>query len=182
MYCSAAEKKQAQGEMVAPCPGLPRSPKSLLGVSIAETSRTKPTTLLMIDGGCYWPLVGKNALHLCVNLRSYKPEPVMTGSGLIWLDEMPDLMMLNAPIKVVLINRRMTMTLLSERWMTLHCGWTTARGSLGTIVSGPTGKKDLCSREDAISYMSQSMMCSQPGRTTINNLAGIGSHTRATRE
>ena len=109
----------------------------------------------------YWPIVGKNALHLCVNFRSCKPEPVMTGSGLIWLDEMADLMMLNAPIEGVLINRRMPMTLLSEGWMTLHCGWTTARGTFGTIVCDPTGKKDLCYREGAISYMPQSMMCRQ---------------------
>ena len=105
--------------------------------------------------------MGKNALHLCVNFRSCKPEPVMTGSGLIWLDEMADLMMLNAPIKRVLINRRMPMTLLSEGWMTLHCGWTTVRGSFGTIVCDSTGQKDLCYREGAISYMPQSMMCCQ---------------------
>ena len=80
---------------------------------------------------------------------------------LIWLDEMADLMMLNAPIKGVLINRRMPMTLLSEGWMTLHCGWTTVRGSFGTIVCDPTGQKDLCYREGAISYMPQSMMCCQ---------------------
>ena len=96
-----------------------------LGGSIAETSGTKPETLLMMDGGCYWPIVGKNALHLCVYFRSCKPEPVMIGSGLIWLDEMADLMMLNAPIVGVLVNKRMPMTLLSEGWMTLHCEWTT---------------------------------------------------------
>ena len=71
------------------------------------------------------------------------------------------MMMLNAPIKGVLINRRMPMTLLSEGWMTLHCGWTTVRGSFGTIVCDPTGQKDLCYREGAISYMPQSMMCCQ---------------------
>ena len=157
---SAAEWRQAQGEMVAAMSRVAKATQEL-GGSIAETSGTKPATLLMMDGGCYWPIVGKNALHLCVNFRSCKPEPVMTGSGLIWLDEMADLMMLNAPIKGVLINRRMPMTLLSEGWMTLHCGWTTVRGSFGTIVCDPTGQKDLCYREGAISYMPQSMMCCQ---------------------
>ena len=45
--------------------------------------------------------------------------------------------------------------------MTLHSGWTTARGEVGTIVCDPTGKKDLRYREGAISYMPQSMMCCQ---------------------
>ena len=57
-------------------------------------------------------------------------------------------------MKGVLVNRRMPMTLLSEGWMTMHCGWTTARGSFGTVVSDPTGQKDLCYREGA-------MMCCQ---------------------
>ena len=157
---SAAEWKQAQGEMVTAMSRVAKITQEL-GGSIAETSGTKPATLLMMDGGCYWPIVGKNALHLCVNSRDCKPEPVMTGSGLIWPDEIADLMMLNAPIKGVLINRGMPMTLLSEGWMTLHCGWTTVRGSFGTIVCDPTGQKDLCYREGAISYMPQSMMCCQ---------------------
>ena len=54
-----------------------------MGGSIFEISGTKPTALPMMDGGCYWTIVGKNALHLCLNFRSCKPEPVMTGSGLI---------------------------------------------------------------------------------------------------
>ena len=90
--------------------------------TIAETSGTKPATLLMMEEGCYWPIVGKNDTHLCVNFRKCKPEPVMTGSGLIWLDEMADLVMLNDLIEGVSINRRMQMTLPSEGWMTLHIG------------------------------------------------------------
>ena len=85
----------------------------------------------------------------------------MTGSGLVWLDEMADLMMLNAPIKGVPINRRMPMALLSEGWATLHYGWTTAQGSFRAIVSDPTGQKDLCYQEGAISYMPHSTMCCQ---------------------
>ena len=79
---SAAEWKQAQGEMAAAMSRISKITQEL-GGSIVETSGTKPVTLLMMDGGCYWPIVGKNALHLCVNFRSCKPEPVMTGSGLI---------------------------------------------------------------------------------------------------
>ena len=45
--------------------------------------------------------------------------------------------------------------------MTLHSGWTTERGAFGTNVCDPTGKKDLCYHEGAISYMTQSMMCCQ---------------------
>ena len=136
---SAEAWKRAQADIAAAMSRVSKLTKEM-GESIVETSGTKPATLLMMDGGCYWPIVGKNAIHLCVNFRKCKPEPVMTRSGLIWLDEMADVMMLNGPIAGVLINRRMPMTLLSEGWMTLHSGWTTVRGSFGTIVCDPAGK------------------------------------------
>ena len=48
---SAAEWKQVQGEMVATMSRVAKITQEL-GGPIAETSETKPATLLMMDGGC----------------------------------------------------------------------------------------------------------------------------------
>ena len=117
----------------------------------------------MIDGGTFWPIVGKNALHMCSNFRPCKPEPIMTGSGLIWLNEMADLEMQNGALVGCLVNRNLPMTLLSEGWMTLHMGWSTTRGSFGTIIKDPTGKMAVCYRKGVISYMPKEMLCQEEG-------------------
>ena len=58
-------------------------------------------------------------------------------------------------------------TLLSEGLMTLHSGWTTARGSFGTIVCGPTGKKDLFAYALHLLFVYYSTYC------TVVHFAGI---------
>ena len=112
----------------------------------------------MIDGGAFWTIIGDNAVKYLHNVRACEPKPIVTGSGLSWLDMQGDLMLRNDELKSCLINPGMPMSVVSEGELTHSRDWKTSRSKFGTIITGPSGLKDMAYRVGNVSYMPESML------------------------
>merc|ERR1711927_16958 len=85
----------------------------------------------MIDGGAFWDIIGDNVVSYLHNIRSCSPKPIIPG---------------------------MPMSVISEGKLTHNGTWKTSRSRFGTMVTDPTGHKDMAYRIGNISYMPEPML------------------------
>ena len=112
--------------------------------SATEDPGKEPHVLLMIDGGAFWDIIGDNVVKYLHNVRACEPKPIVTGSGISWLNMQGDLMLRNDELKSCLINPGMPMSVISEGKLTHSGNWKTSRSKFGTMITINVGRSRQC--------------------------------------
>jgi len=126
--------------------------------AIDVDSGTCPSVLMMLDGGTFTHMIGKNARHLACNLRQIKPYPIKTAGGIVWLSSAGDLVVKNYVFRNCLVNHHLELTLLSEGWLTLVGGWTFHSDQAGKLITDSAGRTELAYMKGVLTYLPASYL------------------------
>ena len=97
--------------------GMEQDMEDMLGKvqSMAAVQKIPENCKLLIDGGTFGHMYGKNVHHLLQNRRKLpRPKPIMTASGISYVHEMADLHLGNYALTGGYVNDHMDTTLVSE--------------------------------------------------------------------
>ncbi len=126
-----------------------------------RTAGEKPETLMLLDGGSFRDMIGRDAEHLVVNARIVEECPVQTAGGVVWLNQVGNIVLGHHVLYDCIINPHMSMSLISEGMLALTKGWRFVTDASGKHIHDPAGYHDYAYRRGVLFYMPASMMCTE---------------------
>jgi hypothetical protein len=121
--------------------------------AIDSESGDRPSVLMLLDGGTFKSMIGRNARHLTCNIRAIKPYPVATAGGMVWLNWAADLVGKDHVFKNCFINEYLETTLLSEGWLRTVENWQFASHANGKLITDPSGHSEMAYTRGVLDYL-----------------------------
>ena len=116
---------------------------------------------MLLDGGSFRDMIGRDAEHLVVNARVVEEFPVQTAGGVVWLNQVGNIVLGHHVLYDCIINPHMSMSLISEGMLALTKGWRYVTDASGKQIRDPAGHYDYAYRRGVLFYMPASMMCTE---------------------